>query len=187
MPARYKDFHSFGTPSESLGRLTITTSISGGVRMFDSKKMFDLGFAFLNAGEANFQEGAIRHRSDYQNVAGVVNLAFACELFLKCLLNMAGLETRGYKHEHKIEALWSKYKNTSGNDASQIETSVMNQLVTDFTFEEMLHNDSNVFYNYRYFYEPDHLSAIKNNPLRPQFLRILAKELYDSLYNRPMP
>lgn len=37
--------------------------------MFDSKRMFDLGFAFLNAGEANFREGVIEHRSDYQKGA----------------------------------------------------------------------------------------------------------------------
>ena len=148
--------------------------------MFDSKEMFSLGFAFLNAGEVNFHEGAFKHRSDYQNVAGVVNLAFACELFIKCLLNMAGVEARG----HKIEDLWSEYKNASGNDASMIEISVMNQLVTDFTFEEMLHNDSNVFYNYRYFYDPERLAEIRDNPLRPHFLRIMAMELYVFLYNK---
>lgn len=148
--------------------------------MVDSKEMFNLGFAFLNAGEVNFHEGAFKHRSDYQNVAGVVNLAFACELFIKCLLNMAGVEARG----HKIEDLWSEYKNASGNDASMIEKSVMNQLVTDFTFEELLHNDSNVFYNYRYFYDPERLAEIRNNPLRPQFLRVFSFELCRRLHEK---
>ena len=148
--------------------------------MFDSKEMFDLGFAFLNAGEVNFHEGAIKHRSDYQNVAGVVNLAFACELFIKCLLNMAGTEVR----VHKIEELWLEYKNTSGNDASTIETSVMNRIVTDFTFDEMLHNDSNVFYNYRYLYDLERLAEIRDNPLRPQFLRVLSLALYRILHEK---
>lgn len=148
--------------------------------MFNSKEMFDLGFAFLNAGEVNFHEGAIKHRSDYQNVAGIVNLAFACELFIKCLLNMDGVEAHG----HKIEELWLEYRYTSRNNASLIETSVMNQLVTDFTFEEMLHNNSNVFYNYRYFYDPERLAEIRDNPLRPQFLRIMAMELYAYLCNK---
>ena len=145
--------------------------------MFDSKEMLDLGRAFMNAGEVNFHEGAIKHRSIYQNVAGVVNLAFACELFIKCLLNLNGVETSG----HKLDELWVKFKNMCGDEASDIETSVMNILVTDLTFDEMLHNDSNVFYNYRYLYDPERLTEIRNNPLRPQFLRVFASTLLQSL------
>ena len=148
--------------------------------MFDSKEMFDLGFAFLNAGEINFREGAIEHRSDYQNVAGVVNLAFACELFIKCLLNVATVEVRG----HNLEDLWLECKNVCGDEASEIESAVMNCLSTDFTFGEMLHNDSNVFYNYRYLYDPERLAEICDNPLRPQFLRVFAFELYRSLHKK---
>lgn len=148
--------------------------------MFDSKEMFDLGFAFLNTGEINYHEGAFKHRSDYQNVAGVVNLAFACELFIKCLLNMAAVEVHG----HKLEDLWLEYKNVCGEEAIEIESTVMNRLSTDFTFGELLHNDSNVFYNYRYLYEPERLAEIRDNPLRPQFLRVFAFELYRSLHKK---
>lgn len=148
--------------------------------MFDSKEMFDLGFAFLNVGEVSFHEGAIKHRSDFQNVAGVVNLAFACELFLKCLLNMAGMKAYG----HKLEELWLKFKDVCGDEASEIESVVMNQLVTDFSFEDMLHNDSNIFNNYRYLYDPERLAEIRDNPLRLQFLRIMATELYGYLCNK---
>ena len=148
--------------------------------MFDSREMLDLGFAFLNAGEVNFHEGAIKNRSGYQNVAGIVNLALACELFIKCLLNVAGVEARG----HKIEDLWREYKNVCGDEASEIELAVMNCLVTDFTFEEMLHNDSNVFYNYRYLYDPARMAEIRDNPLKPQFLRNMTKELNAFLYNK---
>ena len=81
--------------------------------MFDSKEMFGLGLAFMNAGEANFREDVIKDRSEYQNAAGVVNIAFACELFLKCLLNMAGTEVRG----HEIEDLWQEYKKLCGDEA----------------------------------------------------------------------
>ena len=145
--------------------------------MFDSKEMFDLGVAFLNAGEANFYEGAIKHRSKYQNVAGVVNLALACELFIKCLLNLSNKELRG----HKLDELWEEYKGICANDAATIESGVMQRLVTDFTFEDMLCNDSNVFYNYRYLYDPVRMNEIRNNPLRPQFLRMFTNELYNHL------
>ena len=148
--------------------------------MFDSREMFDLGFAFLNSGEINFHEGVIKQRSKYQNVAGVVNLALSCELFIKCLLNIAGKESRG----HKLESLWSEYKAICGNEATAIESSVMNRLDTNFTFEEMLRDDNDVFYNYRYFYEPDLLAKIRNNPLRLQFLRVFAYSLYNYLYNK---
>ncbi|MBQ7993215.1 MAG: hypothetical protein IJ252_09300 [Solobacterium sp.] len=141
--------------------------------MFDSTEMYNLGIAFINSGEANFREGVIKHRSIYQNAAGIVNLAFACELFLKCLLNMAGNESKG----HNIEDLWKEYRRLCVTGASAIESSVMNRLHTDLTFEEMLHNDSDVFYNYRYLYDPDRLAEIRNNQLRPQFLRVFAFEL----------
>ena len=145
--------------------------------MFDSKEMFDLGLAFLNAGEVNFHEGVIKHRSRFQNVAGFVNLALACELFIKCLLNMSGKASRG----HKLDKLWKEYKGICENDADVIESAVMHQLVTDYTFEEMLCDDSNIFYNYRYLYDPARLNEIRNSPLRPQFLRVFAFELYNQL------
>ncbi len=104
--------------------------------MYDSKEIYQLGFAFLNAGEVNFHEGAIKYRSDYQNVAGIVNLAFACELFMKCLLNMAGSVAKG----HKTEELWQEYKEICAEKASMIEAIVMRQLSTDFSFEDMLRN-----------------------------------------------
>ena len=106
--------------------------------MFDSKKMFDLGVAFFNAGEVNFHEGAIKNRSYYQNVAGFVNLAFSCELFMKCLLNMAGHELHG----HGLKDLWSQHKNIRQEVSSEIEDRVMSELDTVFSFDQMLHDDN---------------------------------------------
>ena len=145
--------------------------------MYDSKKMLELGFAFMNAGEVNFCEGAIKSRSKYQNVAGVVNLAFACELYMKCLLNMDEEKCR----DHKLTDLWGEYKKMHGDEAAKIESAVKDRLATNLTFDEMLHNDSNVFYNYRYLYEEERLGEIMDNPLRPQFLRFMAIELYNFL------
>ena len=115
-----------------------------------------------------FHEGAIKNRSKYQNVAGVVNLAFACELFLKCLLNLEGSTTLG----HKLRDLWSVYNRISPDDALVIKNAVMHSMVADLSFEEMLQDDSNVFYNYRYLYDPGRIDEINDNPLRPQFLRV---------------
>ena len=147
--------------------------------MFDSRKMLDLGTAFLNAGEVNFREGVMENRSCYQNVAGIVNLAFACELFIKCLLNMAGRKSQG----HSLRKLWSKYKKICPRVASEIENRVMGILVTDYSFEEMLCDDSKIFYNYRYLYEPDRLTDIRDSPLRLQFLRVFAQKLYFCISN----
>lgn len=63
----------------------------------------------------------------------------------------------------------------------------MNQIVTDMSFEDMLHDDSDVFYNYRYFYEPDVMKEIGNSPARVQFLRVLAMKLCAFLNNRLYP
>ena len=142
--------------------------------MYESKTMFELGCAFLNSGEVNFYEGAITTRSKLQNVAGVVNLAFACELFLKCLLNIEGKTPSG----HKLEDLWNSYDSISHDNASAIKNTVMKSLVTDFIFEEMLEDDSNVFYNYRYLYEPRRIDEINDNPLKSQFLRVFCFTLY---------
>ncbi len=124
--------------------------------MYNSNEMYDLGLAFLNSGEINFQEGAIKNRAELQNVAGIVNLAFACELFIKCLLNTVGKE----KKVHILDDLWQEYKGTCVENASKIEALVMDRLVTDFSFEELLRDDSNVFFNYRYFYDPNCLNEI---------------------------
>jgi hypothetical protein len=118
--------------------------------------MFDLGFAFYNTGEVNFLEGAINNRSKYQNIAGIVNLAFACELFIKCLLNMAGSKMKS----HNIEDLWREYKGILDNKASEIESSVMEKLSTELSFEDMLHSDRSIFNNYRYLYEAERLAEI---------------------------
>ena len=44
--------------------------------MYDSKSMYELGYAFANAGEANFREYVLENRSKYKKVVGVVNIAF---------------------------------------------------------------------------------------------------------------
>ena len=51
----------------------------------DSSVIYELGCAFLNAGKVNFLENVLDDRSKYQTVAGVANIIFSCELFLKCL------------------------------------------------------------------------------------------------------
>ena len=93
---------------------------------------------------------------------------------------MSEIERRG----HKLEELRQEYKNVCENEAAKIETNVMNQLISDFTFDEMLHNDSNAFFNYRYLYDPSRLAEISDNPLRPQLLRVLVFNLYRSLYEK---
>ena len=85
---------------------------------------------------------------------------------------------------HKLQDLWKTYKGVCGNEASEIESLVMKHLATDHTFEEMLSNDNNVFEDYRYFFEPRHLEEIKSKPMLPQFLRVLAKELYGYIDKR---
>ncbi len=141
--------------------------------MYDSNEMYELGNAFFNVAETCFIEGRIKNRSELQNVAGVVNLAFASEIYLKCLLNINGNQKIG----HKLYDLWKAYKKVEPQEAQNIENQVMNRIVTSFSFDEMLKNDSDAFYNYRYCYDPDRLLEIKNNPLRLNFLRVFSSVL----------
>ena len=145
--------------------------------MYDSTEMYELGNAFLNVADTCFVEGKIKNRSEYQNVAGVVNLAFAAEIYLKCLLNINGKQIRG----HKLFELWNEFKNINSQEAKDIENAVLDQIVTDFSFDDMLKNNSDAFYNYRYFYDPDCLSDIKSNPLRLNFLRFFTIILQQGL------
>ena len=145
--------------------------------VYNSGEMFSLGCAFMYSGDANLHGNAIKPKSRHQHVVGVVNLAFACELFMKCMINMSDELDKPLK-EHKLNELWKRYKSKCEADAAVIEKTVKNQIDTEFTFEEMLRDDSNVFYNYRYPFEPDRLTEIRANPLRPQFLIILSRTLY---------
>ena len=95
--------------------------------MYDSTEMYELGNAFLNVADTCFVEGKIKNRSEYQNVAGVVNLAFAAEIYLKCLLNINGKQIRG----HKLFELWNEFKNINSQEAKDIENAVLDQIVTD--------------------------------------------------------
>lgn len=105
--------------------------------------MYDLACAFVNTGEINFVEGKINNRSRYQNVSGFVNLAFACELFLKLLLTDVEYDSR----VHKLADLWEALDKNYHEIADGIKRDVMKDLSSDMTFEGMLSDDSNVFYN----------------------------------------
>lgn len=145
---------------------------------FNKTDMFDLACAFENAGEINFVEGKIKNRSRYQNVAGFVNIAFACELFLKTLLVGIAYDN----HKHRLTDLWELLVANHQDIADGVRIGVMSDLSSDMSFEKMLSDDSNVFYNFRYFYEPDRMEDIRNNPLRPQFLRWLCIHLRRACY-----
>ncbi len=144
------------------------------------KDMFDLACAFVNTGEINFVEGKITNRSRYQNAAGFVNLAFACEVFLKLLLINVQYDNK----KHQLVELWKVLEENYLSIAKDIKTGIMNDLSSDMTFEEMLADDSNVFYNFRYLYESDRIAEIRSNPLRPQFLRWLSIHLRDKCYQQ---
>ena len=64
------------------------------------------------------------------------------------------------------------YADSCKDKAKELKNSVMSHIITDLSFEELLQADSNVFYNYRYFYEPDKIEEIRRNPVRPPFLRV---------------
>lgn len=123
--------------------------------------MYDLACAFKIAAEVNFVEGKIANRSRLQNVSGFVNLAFACELFLKLLL--VGIPYDNKKH--KLDELWKVLDSYYHDIAEAIKTDVESTVSSKMTFEEMLEDDSDVFYNFRYFFEPEIMKRIQKNPL----------------------
>lgn len=86
------------------------------------------------------------YRLQSHTVSGIVNSAFACEVFIKSLLVFNGVAVEEI-HGHKLNILWNKLKNIDSETALLAETRMKEWFRSDNEnmFDEMLTDSSNAF------------------------------------------
>lgn len=120
-----------------------------------SRRMFRHACAFLDCASCCQKEpNNIEYRMQSHTVAGIVNSAFACEVFIKSLLVFHG-EPFKKLNDHELKHLWSKYKNKDMEKALLIEQGMRQWFKSDNEklFDELLDVCSNTFQYWRYIYE----------------------------------
>ena len=126
-----------------------------GDKLFDSCRMFKHACAFRDC--AHFCETEpwdVEHRMASHTVSGIVNSAFACEIFIKSLLIYNDCiidEIKG----HKLKDLWKLLKEKDSELTSSVEKKIEEVFcsVNDLMFDNLLNNISNAFEHWRYIYE----------------------------------
>ena len=132
-------------------------------RSLNKEWVFKQGCAFADCAQALEIEG--RTKLDMilptHTHAAISLSAFACELFLKCLLIYSGF---GFDNIHKLEDLWNDYKLIAEPEANQIEESIEAYFSNSNgpVFYRMLKEASNAFSDWRYSYEGKTLKINRN-------------------------
>lgn len=127
----------------------------------DAKRMFKHACAFSGCARFCYREPwDIEHRLPDYSIAGIVNSAFACEVFLKSLLVYHGMEIKDIvddKHRgvHQLADLWKILEKKDRACTSLILQKCEEhfKLSTPDKFNELLDNVSNAFVFWRYIYE----------------------------------
>lgn len=120
-----------------------------------SRRMFKHACAFLDcASFCQIEPNNIEYRMSSHTVAGIVNSAFACEVFIKSLLVFYG-ESFKKLNDHELKNLWSKYKNKDVEKALLVEQGIRLWFNSnnEKMFDELLGVCSNAFQYWRYIYE----------------------------------
>lgn len=120
-----------------------------------SRRMFKHACAFLDcASYCQIEPNNIEYRMYSHTVAGIVNSAFACEVFIKSLLVFNG-ESFEKLNDHELKNLWSKYKNKDTEKTLLVERGMLQWFDSDNEkmFDELLDVCSNAFQYWRYIYE----------------------------------
>lgn len=124
--------------------------------MLDYYRMFEHACAFADCAKLcevephNFECRFHAHTS-----AGIVNSAFACEVYLKALLVFHGAKEKELKNEHQLSKLWEKYEKKDKQTVLAIQEDIINWFGSDkgSLFDELLGVVSDNFKEWRYIYE----------------------------------
>ena len=114
---------------------------------------------------------------DSYSIPGIVNSAFACEVFMKSLLVYQGASLKEVKYpKHYLDKLWTRFKDKDPISASYIENQVSRQYGHEDTnrFNKKLHEINNAFQDWRYKYEKE-----KKLPMDRNFMRYFCISLRD--------
>ena len=120
-----------------------------------SRRMFKHACAFLDCAKyCQTETNNIEYRMHSHAVAGIVNSAFACEVYIKSLLVFHGEQVDKVKG-HELTVLWEKYRNKDSEMALAIEQGMKAWFNSqnEKMFDELLDVCSNAFEYWRYIYE----------------------------------
>lgn len=92
------------------------------------------------------------------NVPAIVNAAFACELYLKSLIN-EHVET------HNLKTLYESLDEITRNTVSLLINKKIHNYNQGFIFDACLENAANVFVDWRYIYEKEHTEGFMGNSI----------------------
>lgn len=140
-----------------------------------SSRMFRQACAFADCAEyCETEPSKIRCRTRSHSVAGVVNSAFACEVFIKALLAFRGVQ-REERKGHSLEKLWRKFKGIDTETALSVERAMREAFCSTNgdMFDRLLRNISGAFEHFRYVYEKE------SSEINLQFLRFFRIALRD--------
>ena len=123
----------------------------------DAKRMFKHACAFADCAVVCFKDkNNLIVRTQWYSTPGIVNSAFACEVFIKALLVYHGMTLDQIKPiGHLLENLWNAYSIKDSQTSSQVQESIRNYFQSDDNtlFDRKLKEASNAFVDWRYMYE----------------------------------
>jgi len=123
----------------------------------DAKRMFKHACAFADCAVFCFKDkNNLIVRTQWYSTPGIVNSAFACEVFIKALLVYHGMTLDQIKPiGHRLEKLWNAYAIKDSQTSSQVQDSIRNyfQSGDNTLFDRKLKEASNAFVDWRYMYE----------------------------------
>ena len=110
-------------------------------------QMFEHACAFVDCARyCQIEPNNIKCRTKSHSVSGIVNSAFACEIFIKTLLVFHGVPVEELKC-HDLKRLWGKFKIKDANTALSVERGMREWFKSqnENMFDEMLNDISNAF------------------------------------------
>lgn len=125
----------------------------------DAQDMFKHACAFWDCAHlCEVESSKIEYRFFSHTVVGVVNYAFACEIFIKALLRMKGKtfnEIKGIKHS--LNDLWMELKDLDGDITEKVEKKINEGTIPidEEKFNRHLQDASKAFEHWRYIYEKE--------------------------------
>ena len=155
-----------------------------GDKLFDACRIFKHACAFVDCAKfCETEPNKIGYRLQSHMVSGIVNSAFACEVFIKSLLVFNGVSVEKI-HGHDLKILWGKLQKVDLQTALLVEMRMREWFNSEdeTLFDKMLTEISNAFEYWRYIYEK------RGGTINPNFLRgfrdVLREVCCNKLYNK---
>lgn len=135
--------------------------------MPDSRRMFEHACAFCDCAKfCEVEPSGIEYRMRSHTVSGIVNSAFACEIFIKTLLVFHGRTVDEIKG-HELKSLWNEFRILDSETAGLVEEGMRGWFNSsnENMFDKLLNEVSDAFNYWRYIYEK------QNGRININFLR----------------